>query len=137
MKMNNKTILGTLAVSLPLMLLPSVAAAQAMSPMKAKVESFTDSFAMRVYPANPYDHKIRVEVKVYDKDFRPVKEAIVSPSVFTLGANFSRPVTVVVPFAGANKNRKVRICTEAVPFPGQKTTIKAQICGKYLGQRLQ
>ena len=43
---------------------------------------------------------------------------------------------VMVPFEGY-QNRKVRICTEAIPFPGQTTKIKAQVCGKFLGQRLQ
>ena len=136
MKLINKTTIALLAGTVSLMLLPSVATAQAMSPMRAKVDSFTDSFAVRVYPANPYEHRIRVEVNVYDKDFRPVKEAVVTPATFTLGARFARPVTVVVPFAGT-KNRKVRICTEAIPFPGDTTTIKAQVCGKFLGQRLQ
>ena len=136
MKLINKTTIALLAGTVSLMLLPSVAAAQAMSPMRAKVDSFTDSFAVRVYPANPYEHRIRVEVNVYDQDFRPVKEARVTPASFTLGARFARPVTVMVPFAG-HKNRKVRICTEAIPFPGETTTIKAQVCGKFLGQRLQ
>jgi len=123
---------GTLAISL----LPSEAAAQSMSPMRAKIDSFTDSFAVRVYPANPYQHRIRVEVRVYDQDFRPVRAARVTPAQFTLGARFARPVTVLVPFEGY-RIRKVRICTEAIPFPGQTTKIKAQICGKFLGQRLQ
>lgn len=131
----SKSAIAFLTGSLAIALLPSGAAAQSMSPMRAKIDSFTDSFAVRVYPANPYKHRIRVEVKVYDKDFRPIK-AQVSPPVMTLGAKFARPVTVVVPFAGA-KNRKVRICTEAVPFPGKTTTIKAQICGRYLGKRVQ
>ena len=129
-----KTILTALAGSLAITLLPSVATAQSMNPMRAKIDSFTDTFAVRVYPANPYQHRIRVEVKVYDKDFRPIR-AMVSPAEFTLGSNFSRPVTVVVPFEG-QKNRKVRICTEAIPFPGKQTTIKAQVCGKFLGTRL-
>ena len=114
---------------------PSWAQAQAMSPMRAEVKSFTDSFAVRVYPANPYQHRIRIEVKVYDQDFREIKDAVASPARFTLGSRFARPVTVVVPFDGA-KSRKVRICTEAIPFPGQTTRIKAQVCGKFLGNRL-
>lgn len=131
----NTIKLSIFAGALVTMLLPSQAAAQSMSPMRAKVDSFTDSFAVRVYPANPYKHRIRIEVKVYDQDFRPVR-AQVTPAQFTLGARFSRPVTVVVPFDG-KQHRKVRICTEAIPFPGQTTKIKAQICGKFLGQRLQ
>lgn len=131
----NTIKLSIFAGALVTMLLPFEAAAQSMSPMRAKVDSFTDSFAVRVYPANPYKHRIRIEVKVYDQDFRPIR-AQVTPAQFTLGARFARPVTVVVPFDG-QQNRKVRICTEAIPFPGQSTKIKAQICGKFLGQRLQ
>ena len=130
-----KKLTSLLAGALCAALLPSGAAAQAMSPMRAEVSSFTDSFAVRVYPANPYEHRIRIEVKVYDQNFREVKGAVVSPAVFTLGSRFSRPVTVMVPFDGVQK-RKVRICTESIPFPGQTTRIKAQVCGKFLGERL-
>ena len=126
-----------LGCALMLSLLPSGAAAQAMSPMRGEVKSFTDSFALKVYPANPYNHRIRMEVRVYDQDFNPVK-ARVSPAEFTLGGQFSRPVNVIVPFDGS-QTRKVRVCTEAVPFPSQSkttTTIKAQVCGKFLGERI-
>lgn len=109
------------------------AAAQSMSPMRGEVTSFTGAFAVRVFPANPYEHRIKVEVRVYDQDFRPISARIM-PSDFMLGGQASRPVLVVVPFEGAAV-RKVRICTESVPFPGEQTQIKAQICGKFLGQR--
>lgn len=127
-----------LGCALALLLLPNEAAAQSMSPMRGQVKSFADAFALKVYPANPYDKRIRMEVKVYDQNFRPVKGARVSPAEFTLGGRFARPVNVIVPFDGQQK-RKVRVCTEAIPFPGQKTTttIKAQICGKFLGERIQ
>ncbi|MGF7008299.1 hypothetical protein [Aminobacter sp. BE322] len=122
-------------------LLPLVAAAlaspaaqgQSMSPMRGEVSSFTDAFAVRVYPSNPYGHKIRIDVRVYDQDFQPVK-AEIAPNSFMLGSEASRPVLVVIPFDGASE-RKVRICTESVPFPGEQTQIRAQICGKFLGQR--
>ena len=110
-----------------------------MSPMRGQVKSFADSFALKVYPANPYTHRIRMEVKVYDQNFRPVQGARVSPAVFTLGGRFARPVNVIVPFEG-QPTRKVRVCTEAVPFPSQSsttTTIKAQVCGKFMGERIQ
>jgi hypothetical protein len=107
---------------------------QSMSPMRGVVTSFAEAFAVRVFPANPYDHRIRVEIRVYDQDFAPVA-AQISPPVFTLGGQASRPVLVVVHFQGA-LSRKVRICTESVPFPGQQTQIKAQICGKFLARRL-
>ena len=122
------------AVTAPL--LPIDAAAQAMSPMRGQVRSFTDSFALRAFPANPYKHRIRMEVKVYDQHFNPVRARVV-PAQFTLGGQFARPVNVIVPFEG-KRSRKVRICTEAVPFPTQKkaqTTIKAQVCGKFMGVR--
>ena len=109
------------------------AGSQSMSPMRGDVKSFSDNFAVRVYPANPYGHRIKIEVKVYDQNFQPVR-ARVTPSAFMLGGDASRPVLVVVPFDGAD-SRKVRICTESIPFPNEQTQIKAQICGKFLGQR--
>ncbi len=129
--------LSVLGCSLGLLLQPETAAAQAMSPMRGEVKSFADSFALKVYPANPYTHRIRIEVKVYDQDFNPVNEARVSPAEFTLGGRFARPVNVIVPFEG-QQTRKVRVCTESIPFPGQSktTTIKAQVCGKFLGERV-
>ena len=110
------------------------ASGQSMSPMRGEVTSFADAFAVRVYPANPYDHRIRVEVRVYDQDFAPVA-AQIQPPEFTLGGQASRPVLVIVPFDGA-VSRKVRICTESVPFPGRQTQIRAQICGKFLARRI-
>ncbi|WP_244748423.1 MULTISPECIES: hypothetical protein [unclassified Mesorhizobium] len=104
-----------------------------MSPMRGEVNSFTDVFAVRVFPANPYDQKIKIEIHVYDQDFQPV-DARISPAAFQLGAQASRPVLVVVPFGGAAE-RKVRICTESIPFPNQQTQIRAQICGKFFGHR--
>lgn len=138
MTTQSRIAISFLGCAFALALLPSGAAAQAMSPMRGEVKSFTDSFALRVYPANPYEHRIRIEVKVYDQDFNPVK-AQVSPPEFTLAGRYSRPVNVIVPFVQGQKTRKVRVCTEAVPFPGQSktTTIKAQVCGKFLGERVQ
>lgn len=115
--------------------LPVAAAAQSMTPMRGQASSFTDEFAIRVRPYNPYRQRILVEVKVYDENFRPVK-ARVTPSTMMLGSDNSRPVLVVLPFEGAG-SRRVRICTESVPFPNQATRIKAQICGRFLGRRLQ
>ena len=124
---------GTLATVLAVGLIPAAAAAQSMSPMRGEVNSFTDVFAVRVFPANPYDQKIKVEIHVYDQDFQPV-DARIAPAAFQLGAQASRPVLVVVPFGGAAE-RKVRICTESIPFPNQQTQIRAQICGKFFGHR--
>jgi hypothetical protein len=134
---NIATMVSILGCAIALPMLPGKAAAQAMSPMRGEIRSFTDTFALRVYPANPYEHRIRIEVKVYDQDFHPVN-AQVSPATFTLGGRNTRPVTVVVPFEARN-SRKIRVCTESIPFPGNAaitTTIKAQVCGKFLGTRV-
>lgn len=122
-----------LIASLATGLAPLTAAAQSMTPMRGEVRSFTDAFAVRVFPGNPYDQRIRVEVHVYDQNFQPV-EAKVTPSVFLLAGQASRPVLVIVPFDGAT-DRKVRICTESIPFPSEQTQIRAQICGKFFGHR--
>jgi hypothetical protein len=122
---------GLLAASAAGLASPSLA--QSMSPMRGEVTSFTDAFAVRVFPANPYERPIGVDVRVYDQDFAPVA-ASVMPGSFTLAAGASRSVLVVVPFAGASV-RKIRICTESVPFPDNQTRIRAQICGKFIASR--
>lgn len=134
--MSSNTILvsGALAALLTIGLPPSGAAAQSLSPMRGKVTSFTDAFAVRVMPANPYNHRIRIDVKVYDADFRPIV-ARIHPASFTLGGQASRPVNVVIPFKGRD-SRRVRVCVESIPFPQQSTSnVKAQICGRFIGER--
>ena len=61
--------------------MPPVAKAQALSPMRQAVTSFTDQFVIRVSPKNPYRHRIRMQVRVYDQNFRLVR-ARVSPRDF-------------------------------------------------------
>ena len=124
------TVVALLTIGSP----PFEAAAQSLSPMRGKVTSFTDAFAVRVMPANPYDHRIRVDVKVYDADFRPIT-ARIHPTSFMLGGQASRPVNVVIPFEGRD-SRRVRVCVESIPFPGQSTSnVKAKICGRFIGER--
>ncbi|RAZ92108.1 hypothetical protein DPM33_06615 [Mesorhizobium hawassense] len=125
--------IAILAAGLTAALSPVAATSQSMTPMRGEVRSFTDAFAVRVFPGNPYNQRIRVEVHVYDQDFQPVA-ARITPSAFLLAGQASRPVLVVVPFDGANE-RKVRICTESIPFPSEQTQIRAQICGKFFGHR--
>ncbi len=134
-KTPSKLIQSVCAAAFAVALSPSGAAAQSLSPMRGTVQSYTDNFAVRVFPANPYNHRIRVEVRVYDQDFNLVK-ARISPPSFTLGGNTSRPVNVLIPFDG-NTQRKIRVCAESIPFSGKTSNIKAQICGKFLGTRVQ
>ena len=134
LKTSSKLVLGILASTIMSLSLVPSAPAQALSPMRGTVKSFSDIFAVRVFPANPYTHRIRVEVRVYDQNFRLVPNAKISPAQFTLGGNTSRPVNVMIPFDGQSE-RKVRVCAEAIPFPGKTSNIKAQICGKFLGQK--
>lgn len=117
-----------------MMAIASSAHAQSMTPMRGEIRSVSDSFAVRVFPSNPYQERIKIEVHVYDQDFYEVP-AEISPKVFSLAAGASRRVTVMVPFDGM-QDRKVRICTESIPFPNQQTNIRTQICGKFLGRRL-
>lgn len=112
----------------------SGAYAQSMTPMRGEVRSLTDSFAVRVYPSNPYDRPIRVEIRVYDQDFVPIEDARISADALMLAAQASRPVIVAIPFAGRSE-RRVRICAESIPFPNTQAQVRAQICGRFLGKR--
>jgi len=133
MSVMSKAVFGAILGTCLVVYQSGTGLAQALSPMRGEVTSYTDSFAVRVFPANPYDHRIRIEVKVYDQDFNPV-DARIAPANFTLGGKLARPVNVLIPFDGA-KQRKIRICAESVPFPGKTSTIRAQVCGKFLGTR--
>lgn len=112
---------------------PRPALAQAITPMRGEIKSSTDQFAVRVYPANPYPHRMRVEVHVYDETFGAVS-AQVMPPVVTLAPSDTRSVLVVVPFDGRDQ-RKIRICAESVPFTDNAQRIRTQVCGRFFAQR--
>jgi hypothetical protein len=109
--------------------------AQALSPMRGEVKSFTDHFAIRVYPANPYPHRIKVEVNVYDENFAPVA-ARITPQASMLAPDDNRSVMVLVPFDGRTE-RKIRICAESVPFENAATQLRTQVCGRFLARRVR
>lgn len=111
------------------------AAAQSLTPMRGEVKSFNDRFAVRVFPGNPYKHRIRVEVRVYDEAFNEVTADVV-PRETMIGAEDRRSVLVMVPFGGAAE-RKVRVCAESVPFNSKSTRMKTQVCGRFYAQRVQ
>ena len=115
--------------------MPSAASAQSITPMRGEVKSFTDKFAVRVFAMNPYNKRVKIEVKVYDDTFRPVG-AVVLPSEAMVGAQDNRSVMVMVPFDG-QQQRRVRICAESVPFATQTTRLRTQVCGKFFAQRIQ
>lgn len=131
--MSRRLAAAGLAVASAVAGLTGPSPAQSMTPMRGEVTSFTDAFAVRVFPANPYEQPIDVDVRVYDQDFAHVAASVL-PGSFSLAAGASRSVLVVVPFAGAAV-RKVRICTESVPFPDSQTRIRTQICGKFIASR--
>ncbi|MFN3867875.1 MAG: hypothetical protein ACK4MF_02280 [Hyphomicrobiaceae bacterium] len=112
------------------------AAAQAMTPMRGEVKSFADRFAIRVFPQNPYKHRIKVEVRVYDETFAPIPTAAVAPAEMMLAPEDNRGVMVVVPFDGL-RERRVRVCTESVPFANTLSSrVRTQVCGRFIAFRL-
>ncbi|MCB1506995.1 MAG: hypothetical protein KDJ47_18675 [Hyphomicrobiaceae bacterium] len=110
------------------------AVAQSLTPMRGELVSTTDSFALRLFAGNPYHHRMRVEFRVYDADFAPVR-ADVRPAIRMLGGGGKAGVLVIVPFEGA-RERRVRVCVESIPFPQQTTRVRTQICGKFLARRV-
>ncbi len=105
----------------------TTAYAVSLSPMILQSKSYTDQVVFRVFPKNPYNHRINMEVRVYDQKFRLIR-ARVSPRRMKLGAGLSRPVTVTVPFEG-KKTRKIRICAESIPFPsGKAASVRTRVC---------
>ncbi len=122
------------AILAGLLILASDAAnAQSMTPMRGKVVSFTDRFAIRVWPGNPYSHNLDMQIAVYDDDFGPIRAQAV-PAAFNVGPGDRRSVLVIVPFAEKSE-RTVRVCTRARPERRRGTTIATEICGRFQGIR--
>ena len=109
---------------------PSDTNAQALSPMRGNVAAFGEHFAIRVKPSNPYQHRIGVEMRVYDHQFRPVPSARVVPDRFFLGGGMNRDVVAYVPFEGQSP-RYVRVCAESVPYRNTSSQIRTRVCGKF------
>jgi len=126
---------GAALICLSALVHPTIASAQALSPMRLHLSSFEDVFSVKVHPKNPYKHRIDMRVQVFDQNFKLVR-ARVTPRTMKLGAGASRTVTVVVPFEG-KKKRKVRICATAIPFPKHKKIIRTRVCGRFFAQRVQ
>ncbi|MGQ0456715.1 MAG: hypothetical protein ACT4OU_06605 [Hyphomicrobium sp.] len=110
------------------------AAGQSLTPMHGEILSMSDSFAVSVYPGNPYAQRIVIETKVYDENFAPLA-AFVSPAQASVAAGDRRRILVRVPFEGRTQ-RRIRVCAESVPFPNQPTRMRAQVCGKFFGRRV-
>lgn len=102
---------------------------QSLEPMRGTVSSFAESFAVQVYPGNPYKHPIKLDVRVYDQSLMPI-EARVFPSSFVIGAGEKRRVLVVIPFSG-QADRRVKVCVESLPNPLLYARIRTQICAKF------
>ena len=127
--------LGALVVAVSAATSAPRAQAQSLTPMRGEIKSFTDKFAVRVTPGNPYQHRIKVEVRVYDENFAPV-EAMVSPRETILTPQDGRTVMVMVPFNGSTQ-RRVRICAESIPVKEKTTRVRTQVCGRFLARRVQ
>ena len=112
------------------LVLPNAASAQSLTPMTGQVAAFGETFKLRVEPSNPYRHRIGVEMKVYDHQFRPVPAARVVPDRFMLGGGASREVTAHIPFEGYSP-RYVRVCAESIPYRGASTQVRTRVCGKF------
>lgn len=122
--------------SLPLLLFgllapAAPAEAQSLTPMRGEIRSMVETFAVRVYPTNPYNSPIQAQIRVYDQDFAPIAARISTPDLM-LPAQGSRTVLVAVPFEG-RAERKIRICVESIPFPQSATRIRTQVCGRFIG----
>ena len=121
------TELAALAIS------AGAAHAQALVPMKGVVQSQGKLAKVRVQAFNPYRKRMRMEVKVYDADFRQVR-ALVAPWGFGIGENQWRAINVAVPFNGRRK-RRLHVCVEARPFAKASQSVRTRVCGKFIARQ--
>ena len=103
--------------------------------MRGEIRTFSDQFAVQVFPGNPYQRPMRVEVKAYDDKFAPI-EAVVTPSAAAVSPQDNRSALVVVPLEG-RLERRVRICAESVPYKNNTSRLRIQVCGHFIAYRMQ
>ncbi len=127
--------MAVLAAAITLASSASRVRAQSLEPMRGKVNSFADRFALQIYPGNPYTHTIKLDVRVYDEKYKQI-EATVFPASFVIGAQEKRRVVVLVPFAGLPE-RRVKVCVESLPDPNLVARIRTQICASFTARNLR
>jgi hypothetical protein len=121
-------------LALALCLVGSAARAQSLDPMRGEVTSFAERFAVQVFPGNPYNRTMPIEVRVYDDYYRPLA-AIITPQSAIYGAGVKRRVLVIVPFDGV-QTRTIRVCAESNPLDRGQTRLRTQVCGRFVARRL-
>lgn len=101
--------------------------AQALTPMRDEIATYTDRFALRLEAINPYDTPQQFSIAVYDKDFEPTvavalsKEIIVPPG--------ERASFLVL---GSAHHDQIYVCVGASPMRGRAgAQIRGEVCGKY------
>lgn len=100
-----------------------------------KLVTFADQVSLIVEPRNTFNRKARMQVRVYDHNFKLIK-AKVTPREFSLPRGGARNVRVIVPFLGQSQKR-FRICTERVPDKGATQQVRTRVCGRFYASRVQ
>lgn len=109
--------------------------AQQMAVKSGKLVTFAEQVSLVVEPRNTFDRKVKIQVRVYDHNFKIIK-ANVSPREFNLPRGGSRNVRVTIPFLGKTKKR-FRICTERVPDEVATQQVRTRVCGRFYAARVQ
>lgn len=116
-------------------LLPASAQEMGVRGNKFEYLTFADQVSLIVEPRNTSSKKAKMQVRVYDHNFRLIK-ARVSPREFTLQRGAKRSVKVTVPFLGETKKR-FRVCTETVLGAGGTQQVRTRVCGRFYAAQVQ
>jgi hypothetical protein len=103
--------------------------AQALSPMKGDVTTYTDRFALNLKAYNPYATAQRFTVRILNEDRGPAR-----------GVTATTPVIVVPPGEAAGfyvwgespGDRRILVCLMSDYFAtGEGAKMRGEVCGKY------
>ena len=113
--------------------LGSIASAQTLSPMEARVVSFSERAALRARVGNPYAYPRRFDLQAYDLEWTPVEDVRFPRNRFVLAPGAVTSVLAIVPADW--DRRSIYFCATAEPDRARGGSMRGRVCGRYVIER--
>jgi len=103
--------------------------AQALSPMKLQVTTYSDLFALRLKAYNPYESAQRFTVRIFNEDGGLAQGVTVTAPVISLPPGETAGFYV---WGESPVGRRILVCLTSQYFTtGQGAQMRGEVCGKY------
>ncbi|MEM6650306.1 MAG: hypothetical protein AAF603_08655 [Pseudomonadota bacterium] len=107
----------------------SPVSAQSLTPMEARITTYTDKAAIRVIVNNPYPNMARFLLSVRHADGTPFHEASLSREDIQLAASKQTSILAIIPMQ--IKEKDFSVCMSTIPDYQYSSTVIGRVCGTY------